>query len=160
MTSIFGSELAEKPASSSGAPLARTLEGTQVLVNGIAAPLYYVSEHQINFQIPFETPVNKPVSIVAIRNGVVIQAANGRRRLCAGHLYVPADCRESRSHYSARGRKSGLTRQASQGQRSAGGLRYRNWRADEYTGDWCGGPQQSFGEGIGDADDYGRQRHC
>jgi uncharacterized protein (TIGR03437 family) len=75
LTSIFGSGLASETASSSGAPLAKILAGTQVMVNGIAAPLFFVSANQVNFQIPFETPLNQNVAVVVERGGIVIQAA-------------------------------------------------------------------------------------
>lgn len=41
--------------------LPTTLGGVQVLVNGIAAPLYYVSPTQINIQMPWETNASLPV---------------------------------------------------------------------------------------------------
>src|SRR5262249_13059721 len=50
---------------------------TTVTVNGVAAPLYYVSPTQINFQMPFGAPADT-VS-VAVNN----QAASGLRALRA-----------------------------------------------------------------------------
>ena len=44
-------------ASAKTLPLPTTLGGVQVLVNGVAAPLLYVSPAQINFQIPAATPL-------------------------------------------------------------------------------------------------------
>jgi uncharacterized protein (TIGR03437 family) len=49
--SIFGENLAE-PELRFGPPLPTTLGGTSVTVGGIAAPLFYVSPGQINFQVP------------------------------------------------------------------------------------------------------------
>ena len=40
---------------SSGYPLPTSLNGTQVRVNGVAAPLYFASPRQINFQLPAAT---------------------------------------------------------------------------------------------------------
>ena len=60
LASLFGSNLASTTASAQSIPLATELEGTKVLVQDpsmpgpIAAPLYFVSAGQINFQIPFE----------------------------------------------------------------------------------------------------------
>ncbi|MGD0133594.1 MAG: IPT/TIG domain-containing protein [Bryobacteraceae bacterium] len=53
--SLFGSNLTPRamPAPSSVWP--KVLEGTSVFVNGVAAPIGYVSDTQINAQIPFET---------------------------------------------------------------------------------------------------------
>jgi uncharacterized protein (TIGR03437 family) len=52
--SIFGTDLADATAGAGGLPLPINLAGTQVLVNGKAAPLFYVSRLQVNFQLPFE----------------------------------------------------------------------------------------------------------
>jgi adhesin/invasin len=52
---LFGSFLAGSPQSATTLPLPTSLGGSQVLVNGIPAPLYYVSPGQINFQMPSAT---------------------------------------------------------------------------------------------------------
>ena len=59
LASVFGSGLAAvtsgdlfDPVSGQFAP---ALSGTSVLVNGVPAPLIYVSPNQINFEIPWET---------------------------------------------------------------------------------------------------------
>jgi uncharacterized protein (TIGR03437 family) len=41
----------------------------QVKVGGVAAPLYYVSPAQINFQVPFEAPVRGSAAVVVTRDG-------------------------------------------------------------------------------------------
>ena len=69
IASIFGSLLSGGTVSAETVPLPTMLGGTRVLVNGIAAPLFFVSPAQINFQIPFETPVQRNVSIVVERGG-------------------------------------------------------------------------------------------
>jgi uncharacterized protein (TIGR03437 family) len=51
--SIFGENLAVSEQRASGTPLPTTLGGTSVTVGGIAAPLFYVSPGQINFQVPY-----------------------------------------------------------------------------------------------------------
>ena len=55
IVSIFGTALAIAPASANGFPLPQRLSDVEVSVNGVTAPLYYVSPIQINAQIPFET---------------------------------------------------------------------------------------------------------
>jgi len=57
IVSIFGDDLAAVVRQASALPLPSTLGDTGVTVNGVAAPLYYVSPSQINAQIPFETAV-------------------------------------------------------------------------------------------------------
>jgi len=55
IAAVFGEFLADQLAAAPGARLPTTLSGVRVLVNGRAAPLYFVSPGQINFQVPFET---------------------------------------------------------------------------------------------------------
>lgn len=52
IASIFGQNLASAAASAQGYPLPLALNGASVTVDGIAAPLFYVSPTQINFQVP------------------------------------------------------------------------------------------------------------
>lgn len=57
-TAIFGEQFVTagtQPASPSALPLPTELGGVRVFVNDVAAPLYYTSYDQVNFQIPFET---------------------------------------------------------------------------------------------------------
>ncbi|MBI3895536.1 MAG: hypothetical protein HY313_06365 [Acidobacteria bacterium] len=83
--SIFGANLAVTTATASFSPLFQTLstqtettpklllpttlEGTQVLVNGIPAPLFYVSPTQINFQMP-PNVTGPTVQLVVVSAGV------------------------------------------------------------------------------------------
>lgn len=55
--STFGSQIVTNNA----IPVPTTLGDVQVVVNGVAAPLLYVSPGQINFQIPSATPVGSSV---------------------------------------------------------------------------------------------------
>lgn len=48
-------------ASASGSPWPTKLADVQVLVNGTPAPLFYVSQSQINFQVPSNAPVGSLV---------------------------------------------------------------------------------------------------
>ena len=50
--SLFGIDLATSTAIAESLPLPTTLAGVTVEVNGIAAPLFFVSPLQINFQLP------------------------------------------------------------------------------------------------------------
>jgi len=74
LMSLFGNNL--QGSTSSGAanalaePLPITLGGTQVLVNGVSAPLLYVAPGQINCQAPHETPVGTPVQLAVVTNGI------------------------------------------------------------------------------------------
>jgi uncharacterized protein (TIGR03437 family) len=56
IVSIFGSNLAVATAAAVKTPLPAQLDGTWVTVNGIQAPLFFVSPGQINFQVPSSVP--------------------------------------------------------------------------------------------------------
>lgn len=56
LADIYGTNLAEAPATTAGLPLGNTLGNVQVTVNGTPAPLYYVSPGQVDFQIPYSIP--------------------------------------------------------------------------------------------------------
>ena len=51
---VFGDKLAANAEAATSVPLPHTLAGVSVTVDGIAAPLLYVSPKQINFLIPYE----------------------------------------------------------------------------------------------------------
>lgn len=52
VATLFGLGLGAGTASASQVPLPTELNGVRVLVDGVAAPLFFVSPSQINFQIP------------------------------------------------------------------------------------------------------------
>ncbi len=54
LISIFGAKLAPATQVAASVPLPTILSGTSVTIGGITAPLYFVSDTQINAQIPFE----------------------------------------------------------------------------------------------------------
>lgn len=95
IVALFGDQLTfGDPTQASTLPLGTTLGGVQVLVNGTAAPLYYVSPGQVNFQIPINASTgNGTVSVV--RNGttgnrafVSIASAVPRFLLLSGGPYA------------------------------------------------------------------------
>jgi len=74
LASIFGVNLATGTLAAQ-TPLPRQLLGTSVSVNGIAAPLLFVSPNQINFQVPSGTDTTSGASSAA---GVVVSTAAGQ----------------------------------------------------------------------------------
>ncbi len=52
IATVFGTNLAASTQTANSTPLPFSLGGTSVSVNGVAAPLFYVSPTQINFQAP------------------------------------------------------------------------------------------------------------
>lgn len=69
--SIYGNQLAPTgtSASASSTPLARTLGSTQVLVNNVPAPLFYVAPGQINFQVPYSLLPGQLATVQVVSNG-------------------------------------------------------------------------------------------
>lgn len=73
IAAVFGNQFDyDAPQSASSLPLQTTLDGVQVLVNGIAAPVYYVSSSQINFEVPIDAATGAG-TVQVVRNG---QAGN------------------------------------------------------------------------------------
>ena len=69
IVALFGSQFStNSPTVTSGIPLPTNSGGTQVLVNGTAVPLYYVSATQIDFQLPFEAKTGDG-TVQVVRNG-------------------------------------------------------------------------------------------
>jgi uncharacterized protein (TIGR03437 family) len=68
---IYGANLASQPTVSSALPLSTLLGGTQVIIGGVAAPLYFVSPGQINAQVPFELIAGKQYQVVVSANGAL-----------------------------------------------------------------------------------------
>jgi adhesin/invasin len=79
ITALFGHNLASGTQTAEQLPLPLTLAGTQVLVAGIPAPLFFVSPTQINFQIPNIAvswyPFPTMVEVVVVTNGVQSHSA-------------------------------------------------------------------------------------
>ena len=72
IVSLFGSNLAPSgTAFALVSPGSKAVEGTSVFINGLAAPLLYVSPAQINAQIPWETPAGQAV-VTAVAGGRVL----------------------------------------------------------------------------------------
>jgi uncharacterized protein (TIGR03437 family) len=68
LISIFGSGLASSTVQASSTPLPTQLAGVNVKINGIDAPLLYVSPTQVNLQVPYEVPTGS-ATITATLNG-------------------------------------------------------------------------------------------
>jgi uncharacterized protein (TIGR03437 family) len=71
IAAIFGSNFSTTTQSASSVPLPISMAGVAVLVNGEAAPLYYVSSGLVNIQVPYETAVGTKATISVNNNGAV-----------------------------------------------------------------------------------------
>jgi uncharacterized protein (TIGR03437 family) len=70
LVSVFGTNLAASERLASTLPLPLTMGGVSATINGIAAPLLYVSPDQLNIQIPYETAIGTALLAVS-NNGLV-----------------------------------------------------------------------------------------
>jgi uncharacterized protein (TIGR03437 family) len=68
---LFGSNLAPDTNIFTGAPFPTKLDGVQVLVNGTAAPIYYVTKGELAFVVPFATSL-LPVATIQVNNNGVL----------------------------------------------------------------------------------------
>jgi uncharacterized protein (TIGR03437 family) len=71
LISIFGANLASQTAVAGVIPLPKSLAGVSVTFNSIAAPLLFVSDRQINAQLPWEVSASSPVNVVVNNNGAL-----------------------------------------------------------------------------------------
>jgi uncharacterized protein (TIGR03437 family) len=69
VAALFGSAFSNETLASAVVPLPDQLGQTQVFIDDLAAPLFFVSREQINFQIPWEASTPKS-QLVVIHNGV------------------------------------------------------------------------------------------
>jgi uncharacterized protein (TIGR03437 family) len=65
---IMGAHLASTTLAAANLPLPVQLGGVSVMINGVPAPLWYVSSAQLNIQIPYETPINTSVTLTVTNN--------------------------------------------------------------------------------------------
>ena len=75
IVALFGSELTNHNATASAntLPLPRTLQNTMVYINGVAAPLFFASNGQINFQVPYNTATGLASLVVLREDGTAAQ---------------------------------------------------------------------------------------
>jgi len=88
LVSLFGSNLAPAPLAAS-APWPQVLEGSSVFINGVAAPLAYVSPAQINLQIPYATQ-SGPATVNVVAGGRVMAPVVVTVQPVAPGLFVDA----------------------------------------------------------------------
>jgi uncharacterized protein (TIGR03437 family) len=97
--SIWGANLATGVAVTPTVPFVNRLSGTVVTINGIQAPLYYVSSGQLNVQVPFEVAPG-PAQVVVTVNGQSSGAATMQVQavapgICGDFTAAPRLCIDS-----------------------------------------------------------------
>jgi uncharacterized protein (TIGR03437 family) len=94
LISIFGTHLGTSNANAKSLPLPTSLNTTQVFVAARSLPLLFVSDNQINAQIPFDLVINarqqvvvtrgntvsvpEPISMTSEQSGIFTQTGNGK----------------------------------------------------------------------------------
>ncbi len=73
---LFGSAMATQTVIASSVPLPKTLGGVTVKINGIDAPLFFVSPNQINLQVPGGVAVGN-ANIQVFNNGIAAAVGTG-----------------------------------------------------------------------------------
>ena len=69
---IFGQNLSLGTAGATTLPLAPNLNGTTILVNGVAAPILWTSPSVVNAQLPYEIGIGSANLIVQVANAATI----------------------------------------------------------------------------------------
>ena len=67
--SVFGSAFSSGTFLASATPLPTALQNTTVTINGVAAPMFFVSSGQANVQVPFNVPLGTATIQVTNGNG-------------------------------------------------------------------------------------------
>ncbi|HMV81590.1 MAG TPA: carboxypeptidase regulatory-like domain-containing protein [Blastocatellia bacterium] len=73
---LFGSGMATQTVIASSVPLPKTLGGVTVKINGLDAPLFFVSPNQINLQVPGGVAVGN-ANIQVFNNGIAAAVGTG-----------------------------------------------------------------------------------
>jgi uncharacterized protein (TIGR03437 family) len=66
---VFGSAFSSGTFQAAATPLPSSLENTRVTINGVAAPMFFVSPGQANVQVPFNVPLGTATIQVINANG-------------------------------------------------------------------------------------------
>ena len=74
IATLFGVNLASASQGVAALPLPGELAGVRLRINGRSAPLFFVSPGQLNFQVPFETPLGDEVEFRVESNLVSSEA--------------------------------------------------------------------------------------
>jgi uncharacterized protein (TIGR03437 family) len=71
VTQVYGDNLATAPLSTTSVPLPTVFQGVEAVIDGLSAPLYYVSKTQLTIQLPSDlTPNQTHHAILVVNNQV------------------------------------------------------------------------------------------
>jgi uncharacterized protein (TIGR03437 family) len=71
LISIYGSNLADAAGQASDLPLPQQFGGARVLLGNLPLPILYASDHQLNVQAPFDTPINGQYQVSVQRDDLL-----------------------------------------------------------------------------------------
>jgi uncharacterized protein (TIGR03437 family) len=89
LASVFGTGFGTATAQPS-APLPKSTGGVSVTVNGTAAPIYYASPTQINFQVPWATTTGTASVVVSVNGGNSNSISVPVTAAAPGLFYLPS----------------------------------------------------------------------
>ena len=89
LMTVFGTQLAASTASAGVLPLPFSLAGVSATVNGVSAPIYYVSPGQINVQVPYET--GSGLAVLGVNNNGQVASFPFTVAPAAPGLFTAAD---------------------------------------------------------------------
>jgi uncharacterized protein (TIGR03437 family) len=84
LASAFGTFTGATQGDATMLPLPTSINGVELRVNGIAAPLLFVSPTQINFQVPRDTPI----TVTSLTNNVTVEVRVGGSVVASGTMAV------------------------------------------------------------------------
>jgi uncharacterized protein (TIGR03437 family) len=103
LMTVFGTQLSASTATAGVLPLPISRAGVSATVNGVSAPIYYLSPGQINVQVPYETGIG-PAILGVNNNGevasfpfVVAAAAPGLFTAADGSLVPSATAQQGQT---------------------------------------------------------------
>ena len=88
LATIFGINITSGMAGATTTPLANTFAGVSVTVNGLNAPVLFVSPTQVNFQVPWETTVGSTAVVALSVNGVGSNSVTAPITTAAPGLFI------------------------------------------------------------------------
>jgi uncharacterized protein (TIGR03437 family) len=89
LMTVFGTQLSPVTRSAVAVPLPLDIAGVSATVNGVSAPLYYVSPGQINVQVPYETGVG--FAVLGVNNNGQVSSFPFTVAPAAPGLFTTAD---------------------------------------------------------------------
>ncbi len=89
LASVYGSSFAGAQYRAQSIPLATSMGGASVTVNGVPAPLLYVGPTQINFQVPWSTQPGTATVVVSVAGGASNSLSVPVKAVGPGLFYLP-----------------------------------------------------------------------